>query len=192
MEPVRGRWAVAVPIVGILSLAVVPAAAAGAGTWPSPGRPTITAPVAGLTNLSSIACPTAGACVSVGLGGSEDQYGRSAIVTVSSGAVKLWSGGLLNQSPNAVGCAPKATTCLMVADDAVATVNVSTGAMKVTAVPKRPTNGIVAVSAIACASATTCYAVGFEGTPSASQAIVLTLTSAGKVRSKETGTGRGI
>jgi hypothetical protein len=180
------------PVVGILALGAVPATAASAGVRTTPVRSGLSAPVPGFTVLDSVACPTAATCVSVGSGGSEDQYGKSAIVTASTGAVKAWTGGLINQMPNAVACPPKATTCLMVADDAIATVNVSTGAMKVTAVPKRPSNGIVALDAIACASPTTCYAVGFEGTEASSQGVVLRLSVTGKILSKETGTARAL
>jgi hypothetical protein len=65
--------------------------------------------------------------------------------------------------------------------------------MKVTATPKRPANGIVALGAIACASGTRCYAVGFEGTEGASNAIVISLSSAGKLlgEKKDSGTGIG-
>lgn len=149
----------------------------------------VSTPVPGVNVLHSVACPTSSACVSVGSDSSLN--GKSAIITAATGAAKAWSGALANDSLNAVACAAKATTCLAVADDAVASVKVSGGAMKVTAAPKKPAGGIVALGAIACASARNCYAVGFEGTEASSTAIVVHLSGAGKLlgTTKEPGTG---
>lgn len=147
-------------------------------------------PVAGVSSLSDIACPTAKACVAVGLDSSLSG-GKSVAITAATGAVKVWSGTLKDDPMNAVAC-PGKTSCLGVADDAVATVKASSAAMKVTATPKRPTNGIVALGAIACAGSTRCYAVGFEGTESASNAIVVTLSSAGKLLADKKVAGTGI
>jgi hypothetical protein len=191
-----------------LTLVGTAASASGLGTAASasetgtvasasgPAPDTASAPngtVAGINSLYGITCPTATACVSVGLGGINDNIGKSAIVNATTGTAKAWSGGLTNDPLNAVACPADATTCLAVADDAVATVSVPTGAMKVTAKPKPPPNGIVALGAIACASATVCYAVGFEGTRPTTQAIVLRLTNAGKIAKTtvDTGTGSG-
>lgn len=147
--------------------------------------------VPGINALRSAACPTAKTCVSVGTDSSLN--GKSAVITVSTGKAKPWPGTLTNEPPNAVACAAKAATCLTVADDAVATVAVATGAMTVTAVPKAPPGGIVALGAIACASAKACYAVGFQGSRPTTQAIVVRLSAAGKVVKKtvDTGTGSG-
>jgi hypothetical protein len=93
--------------------------------------------------------------------------GKSMVIDAVTGTARAWSGSL-GQAMNAVAC-PGTTTWLAVADDAVATVQVSTGAMKVTAKPQPPTGGIVAIGDLACASATTCYAAGFEGTEGASR-----------------------
>ena len=149
------------------------AAAAAAGAAHA-----VTGQVAGVNSLSSVTCPTASTCVAVGA--DSNLNGKSAIITAATGAAKAWSGKLTNEAMNDVAC-PNATTCLAVADDAVATVAVSTGAMKVTAKPKPPAGGIVAMDRIACASTTTCYATGFEGTEGNSKATVFVLSSAGKL-----------
>jgi hypothetical protein len=174
-------------------IATTAAAAALTLTATSASAAGINGTVSGVNTLVSIACPTAKACVSVGIGGTDDNIGKSAIVHTATGKAKPWSGGLTDDALNAVACAAKATTCLTVADDAVATVKVATGAMNVTAVPKAPTGGIVAMGAIACASTKTCYAVGFQGTPGSSQAILVRLSGAGKLVKKtvHSGTGSG-
>jgi hypothetical protein len=182
MQKARLQMAAAMVAMGILT---VPAAAsAAAGPW---GPATA---VAGVNSLDGVTCPTAKTCVSVGL--DEDSNGKSAVINASSGAVKVWSGDLHADPMNAIAC-PGTKSCLAVADDAVASAQVSNGAMKVTATPKKPANGIVALGAIACAGATNCYAVGFEGTEAASNAIVVRLSSAGKLlgTAKNTGTGIG-
>lgn len=178
------RLAVAVAAVGMLSLPPVAGAL----------RPAVPAtPVAGVSSLNGIACPTSKACVAVGLGGSEDNDGKSVAITAATGAVKAWSGAVTDDAMNAVAC-PRKISCLAVADDAIASVEVSSAAMKVTATPKRPRGGIVALGAIACASSERCYAVGFEGTNEAhTNAVVISLSSAGKLLAdkKDTGTGIG-
>jgi hypothetical protein len=145
--------------------------------------------VSGVSSLSGVVCPTASACVSVG--SDSDFNGKSAVITAATGAVKVWSGDLANDSMNAVAC-PGTTSCLAVADDAAAAVNTSTAAMKVTAVPKKPATGIVALGAIACAGTTACYAVGFEGTEASSQATVVQLSPAGKLLATKKNGGTGI
>ena len=174
-------------------IAVTAASAALTLTAASASAAGINGTVSGIGALYSIACPTAKACVSVGLGGTDDNIGKSAIVHTATGKTKPWSGGLTDDPLNAVACVAKATTCLTVADDAVATVKVGTGAMVVTAVPTAPPDGIVALGAIACASAKACYAVGFQGTEASSQAILLHLTGAGALvkTTVNTGTGSG-
>jgi hypothetical protein len=148
--------------------------------------------VAGISALYGVACPTATACVSVGIGGADDNIGKSAVITAGTGQAKVWSGGLTDEPLTAVGCAAKAKTCLTVAGDAIATVSVATGAMKVTAVPKPPPDGVIGLGAVACASAKDCYAVGFQGTESPEKAIALHLSAAGKVLGKTTGAGKDI
>ena len=173
--------AAAVAAIGILTL---PAAASAA---PGPGAPRTHVP--GVNSLDSVICPTASACVAVGL--DSNLNGKSAVINAATGAVTAWSGDLAGDPLNAVAC-PGTATCLAVADDAVATAAVSTGAMKVTAKPKPPADGIVAMGAIACASATTCYAAGFEGTEANSKATVFVLSSAGKLLARHTGEGTGV
>jgi hypothetical protein len=174
--------AAAIAAVGILAVPAAASAALG------PQAPVTSVP--GVSSLDGVTCPTAKACVSVGL---DDNFtgGKSAIITAATGAVKVWSGDLANDSMNAVAC-PGTTSCLAVADDAVASVAVSSGAMKVTATPKKPAVGIVALGTIACAGTTTCYAAGFEGNESASKAVVIRLSSAGKLLATEKGKGTGI
>jgi hypothetical protein len=179
---IRTRLAVVVAALGVLAS---PAAASGAAFGPAG----VAGQVAGVNSLSSVKCPTASTCVAVGT--DSNLNGKSVIITAATGAAKAWSGTLTNEAMNDVAC-PNATTCLAVADDAVATVAVSTGAMKVTAKPTPPAGGIVAMDRIACASATTCYAVGFEGTPGNSKATVFVLSSAGKLLAKRTGLGTGV
>lgn len=182
MSSKHARLAVAVAaavILGSTGAASVALASGGSVT-----------PVPGLSSLEGIACPTTKSCVTVG---SDDNFnGKSATIAAATGGVKAWSGTLENDSMNAVACASK-TSCLAVSDDAVATVAVSSGAMKATVTPKKPKNGIVALGNIACAGAKRCYAVGFKGTEANSIAIVLTLSPAGKLLStkKDKGTGVG-
>jgi hypothetical protein len=147
--------------------------------------------LSGIATLTSVACPTATACVTVGYGGTNDTTGMSAAIDAATGTATAWSGGLDNESLNAVACAAKATTCLAVANDGVATVNVATGAMTLTATPKPPKNGIMAMGAIACASAKICYAVGFQGPFSNSNAIIMRLSGTGKLVKKTINTGTG-
>lgn len=177
----RLQLAAAVAAMGILA---VPAAASAA---PGPGAPRT--PVPGVNSLNSVTCPTAKACVSVG--SDQNLNGKSAVITAATGAVKVWPGDLASDPMNAVACAGT-KSCLAVADDAVASVQVPTGAMTVTATPKPPANGIVALGAIACAGTTRCYAVGFEGTPGASTATVVRLSAAGKLLATKKNTGKGI
>lgn len=148
--------------------------------------------VSGINSLAWVACPTAKACITVGLGGTNGNIGMSAVINATTGTAKAWSGGLTNDPLNAVACPAGAASCLAVADDAVATVKTSTGAMTVTATPKPPATGIMAIGEIACASSKTCYAVGFQGTGAASNAVLFQISAAGKVVHKTTGTGRGM
>jgi hypothetical protein len=175
----------AVAAAGILITTTL-ASAALAGTSPR-GGPDGT--VSGLSSLSTIACPTARTCVATGQ--DQDGNGKSAIINAVSGSAKAWSGKLTDNDLNAIAC-PGKTTCLAVADEAVATVKVSTGAMKVTAKLKPPASGIVALGTLACAGSKNCYAAGFQGTETHSQAIVVRLSAAGKVLSKGTVAGTGI
>jgi hypothetical protein len=147
--------------------------------------------VSGINSLTSVACPTAKACVAVGLA-PDGSTGKSAVINATTGAAKAWSGGLTDDPLNAVACPAGTASCLTVADDAVAKLTDATGAMKVTATPKPPSGGIMAIGAIACASSKTCYAVGFQGTPGASNAVLFHLSAAGKVVHKTTGTGKGM
>ncbi len=181
MSRTRLRLAAAVAAMGILAL---PAAASAA---PQPAG--LATPVPGVGALNSVTCPTATACVAVG---SDDNLnGKSGVITAATGAVKVWSGDLSDAPLNAVAC-PGKTSCVAVADDKVASVKVSTGAMKVTATPKAPAGGIVALGAIACAGSTKCYAVGFEGTEASSSAVVASLSAAGKLLADKKDTGTGI
>jgi hypothetical protein len=145
--------------------------------------------VAGLSVLDTVACPASTSCVSTG--SNSDLDAKSAVITAATGAVKVWAGELTTANPNALSCPPSATSCLFVADDAVGTVALSTGTMKITATPPPPSSGIVALGALSCPK--TCYAVGFEGTEAASTAVLLHLSTAGKILSttKDTGTGSG-
>jgi hypothetical protein len=179
----RTRLHLVAAVVATAILAVPAAANAAQG----PGAPKT--PVPGVSSLSGVTCPTAAACVSVG---SDDNLnGKSAVINAASGALKVWSGDLASDSMNAVACAG-ATSCLAVADDAVASVGVSSGTMKVTATPKKPASGIVALGAIACAGTAACYAVGFEGTEASSKATVAHLSPAGKLLATKQNSGTGI
>jgi hypothetical protein len=183
---IRSRLAAVVAVLGMLAAPAAASAATGAATAPAAS----TGSVAGVSSLDWVTCPTAKKCVAVGA--DSNLNGKSVIVTAATGAAKAWPGDLAGEDPNAVAC-PGTTTCLTVADDAVATVAVSTGAMKVTAKPKPPAGNIVAMGRIACPSASTCYAVGFEGTSvSNTKATVFELSAAGKVLAKRTSTGTGI
>jgi hypothetical protein len=181
MSKTRLQLAAAVVAMGILAMP----AAASAAQGPTAPR----TPVPGVNSLNGVTCPTASTCVSVG---SDNSFnGKSAIINAATGAVKAWSGDLANDSMNAVACAGT-KSCVAVSDDAVASVTVSSGAMKVTATPPPPTNGIVALGKIACASTTRCYAVGFEGSPAAGTAILVSLSAGGKLLATKTNSGKGI
>jgi hypothetical protein len=158
-----------------LMTVVLPAAQAGAA---------VRGPVKGLDVLNTLACPTSTSCVSTGSNTNGD--GKGAVITAATGAVKVWSGDL-TQDPNAVACPPSAKKCLFVADDAVGTMSMSTGALKVTATPPPPPDGIVALGALACPKS--CYAVGFEETETASNAVLLHLSASGKILATTTDTG---
>lgn len=170
-------------IAVVATLASVAAASVAARTSSS------ATPVAGVNSLNSIACPTEKTCVAVGI--DNDQSGKSATIAAASGQAKAWSGTIKDDPMNAVACAGK-NSCLAVADGVVATVGASSAAMKVTAVPKKPKTGILAVGQIACAGTKRCYAVGFEGTEGHSNALVLTLSPAGKLLSNKKDQGTGI
>jgi hypothetical protein len=173
--------------VAAVAATAILAAPAAARAAQGPGGPRT--PVPGVSALSGVTCPTATACVTAG---SDDNFnGKSAVINAATGAVKAWSGDLANDPMNAIACAGT-TSCLAVADDAVASVRVSSGAMKVTATPKKPASGIVALGAIACAGTTACYAVGFEGTEASSKATVVRLSPAGKLLATKKNGGTGI
>jgi hypothetical protein len=175
----RTRLQLAAVVVAAIGILALPAAASAAPRTPVPG----------VSGLDSVTCPTTRACVAVGTQ-SGTLNGKSAIINAATGAVKAGPGDLTNGSLNAVTC-PGTKSCLAVADDAVASVKVSTGAIKLTATPKVPPNGIVAMGAVACAGAKNCYAVGFEGPFKASNAIVVHLSPAGKLLSVKKNTGTG-
>lgn len=182
MSKAHLQLAAAVAAIGILALPAAASAASG------PGAPRT--PVPGVNSLVSVTCPTTTACVAVGNDSSLN--GKSAVINAATGAVKAWSGDLASAPLNAVACAT-ATSCVTVAQDTVASLKVSTGALKVTAKPKPPSGGIVAMGAVACAGTTKCYAVGFEGpTITSTNAVVITLSPAGKLLADKKSTGTGI
>jgi hypothetical protein len=164
--------------------AAVPAAASV--TAPAGGQAT----VPGVSSLSAITCPTATACVAVGANIGDTTTGKGVAVNAATGAAKAWSGGLAGVDPQSVAC-PGKTSCLAAGFDVVAAVKVSGAAMKVTAKVRPPKNGIVALGAVACAGSKTCYAVGFEGTEVASKALLLRLSTAGKILKTTTASGTG-
>lgn len=145
-------------------------------------------PLAPAVSLQGVACPTAKACVAVGF--DESFNGKSAVIATATGKVQAWSGMITSDAMNAVAC-PGKSACLAVSNEAVATVKASNAAMKVTDKLKAPTNGIVALIDLACASAASCYAVGFEG-GRLSSAIVVHLSGAGKQLGLLKGSGTGI
>jgi hypothetical protein len=182
----RFRFAVAATSIAILTWSVT---AAGVAAAAAPGPDAGGTPVPGVAGLNGIGCPTSKTCVTVGL--DESLNGKSAVISTATGKVHTWSGDLASHGLNAIAC-PGKSSCLAVADAAVATVNTSSGAMKVTATLKPPTDAIVAIGAIACASSSSCYAVGFQGTEVTSQALVLRLAASGKLLKKMVDTGTGI
>jgi hypothetical protein len=179
-----GARLAAITAAGLLITTTL-ASAAVAGVTPAAGRSGV---VSGVSSLNSITCPTARACAA--LGTDSDGNGKSAIINAASGSVKVWSGKLVNTDLSAVAC-PSRTSCVAVSGDAVATLKVSTGALKITATLKPPPNGIVAMNYIGCTSGS-CYAVGFQGTERAGQAIVVHTSAAGKVLSRTVVTGTGL
>jgi hypothetical protein len=165
--------------------ASVTAPATAPVTAPAAGQATIS----GVSSLTAIACPTAKACVAVGL--NDDDAGVGVAINAATGAVKVWSGSLASVFPEGLAC-PSKTTCLAAATDKVASVKVSDGAMKLTATMKPPATGINAADAIACAGTKACYAVGFKGTEAASKALLVKLSAAGKIVKTTTTSGTGI
>ena len=76
--------------------------------------------VHGLNTLDTLACPASTSCVATGL--NTNDYGKGAVITAATGAVKVWSGKLATTEPSALACPPAAATkCLFVADNAVGT-----------------------------------------------------------------------
>jgi hypothetical protein len=146
------------------------------------------ATVAGAT-FQGVACASSKACVAVG--SDDDLNGKSAVINAATGAVHLWAGNLHEDSLGAVAC-PSASQCLALGDDTVASLSVTTGAMKVTDTPTPPKNGIMALGSIACASASSCYAVGFQGSPVKAAAVIIHLSGAGRQLSKSLPGGYGI
>ena len=179
------RVMAAIATMSTIGIIGIPAAATAAPVSPA----TASGPVAGLNSLGSVTCPTAGTCVSVG--SKANGNGGAVSISAATGAVKVWPGQLVDEAPNGLACASR-TSCLAASDDAVETVKVSSGAMKVTARPKRPKNGIVALDAIACAGTKSCYAVGFEGTEVKARAVVVHVSSTGKLLADTAEPGTGI
>jgi hypothetical protein len=178
------RIAVLAATAGLCGLAAtVPAAASVTAAAAS------NTTVSGVSSLTAIACPTGSTCVAVGFN-SNTSVGKGVVINAATGAAKLGSGGPANLYPESVAC-PTKTTCLAAADNRIASVKASNGAMKVTATLPAPKTGIVAEGAIACAGSKTCYAVGFEGTEAASKALLVKLSAAGKVLKKTTTSGTG-
>ncbi|HTX62804.1 MAG TPA: hypothetical protein VMD28_04155 [Acidimicrobiales bacterium] len=143
--------------------------------------------VPGIQVLTRIACPTTTACVSVG--GSTGN-GATAVIKVATGSVARGPDTVPDGQLNAVAC-PTGSSCLAVADDAVIAVSPVTGAAQVVAAPAKPAAGIDALGDLACAGAGVCYAVGFEGTEATSHAVVVALSSSGRIEKTtlEAGTG---
>jgi hypothetical protein len=177
--------------VAATSMAILAWSATGPTMWASAAARSDagTTPVTGVAALNDIACPSSRTCVAVGL--NEQVNGKSAIIAAATGKVRPWPGKLKALALEAVAC-PDKSRCLTVADDAVASVSTSTGAMKVTAVPKAPANGIMAIGGIACAGSGNCYAVGYQGTGAKQQAIVVHLSAAGKLLKVMIDSGNGI
>ena len=117
--------------------------------------------------------------------------GKSAVINTATGAVRVWPGNLHNDSLSAVAC-PSSSQCLALGDDTIASLRVSTGALKVTDTPKVPANGIMALGAIACASSSSCYAVGWQGPFKNTKATVIHLSGGGRQLGETTGKGTGI
>jgi hypothetical protein len=162
---------------------LVPATQVGAVT---------TGTVTGVNVLDGAACPAAAACVAVGNGGSNHTLGKSVVINGATGAVHVWSGSVNNEAFTAAACAVKATSCVALAQDGIASVAVSTGAMNLTATPKAPPGGIVALNSVACTSSRACYAVGFEGPLTSSHAVVLHLAGNGALLKTVVDKGTGI
>jgi hypothetical protein len=143
-----------------------------------------------LSVLNAVVCPTSARCVAVG-SATSIFAGKSAVISAKSGAVTIGAGTVKNGALNAVAC-PTTSRCLAVADQQVASIKVSTGAIKQSAKLTPPKGGIMALGDIACASKKTCYGVGFEGSPSAGTAVLATISAAGKVQRITKGKGTGI
>jgi hypothetical protein len=182
---IRLRLAVATAAISIIGLAASPSATASMA-----GRPDVPATTVPQASFQAIACPTSKVCLAVG--SDDNENGKSAVINTATGAVHAGSGKLADEFLESAAC-PGKSECLALATNAVATVKASNGAMKVTAKPKPPADGIVGLSAIACANSKNCYAVGFEESGRSSVGVVVRLSGAGKqlglVKSHGTGVG---
>ena len=188
MPGIRRLWiAAAAAGIAIIAFPAGSLAAASAAQRPAVGS-TSSSPVGA---YHGVACPTSKVCVAVG--SDLSLSGKSAVINTATGKVQVWSGTVNMDEMDAVACgSPSACLALSFAGNAVATVKPSTGAMRVTDVPKPPKGRSFALDGIACASATSCYAVGFESSAVSSNSVVIHLSGAGKQLGLVTGSGMGI
>jgi hypothetical protein len=129
-----------------------------------------------MSSVSAIACQSAARCVAVGVDASEN--GKTAVVNTANAAATTWSGDLSEHVLESVACAVT-TQCVAISGDVTVAVTAATGAARIVATFHAPTNEIVALGSIECPSASSCYAVGFEGTEVHSKAMLVHVSAGG-------------
>lgn len=170
----RGRRQIELGVAAAaLATALLGPVVAGAASSPAGAVPA-------MASVNAIACQTSARCVAVGVDASEN--GKTAVVNTASAAATSWPGDLSQHVLESIACATT-TVCAAVASDVTVSVTASTGAARIVSTLHAPTNEIVALGSIACPSASSCYAVGFEGTEVHSKAMLAHVSAGGTVLS---------
>jgi hypothetical protein len=132
--------------------------------------------VGGVTSLDRIACPDDSRCVAAGTDTTLE--GKGVVISVPSGAAKVWSGAAKDVYPEGLACAT-ATKCVLVTDDKTAKIDPNNGVIEPVSTLPTPAIGIYAMGSVACPTPTDCYAAGFVGNEETSQAVIVHLNSDG-------------
>lgn len=163
-------------LVAAVSIASAVALAPDAGASTRRGTPS--AVVAGLS-LHSIACVSAGVCLGVGSNSKDD--GQAAVIAAASATGKLGHNDLSGTTLAQVAC-PTASKCLATTDSGtVVSISTSDADLTKTATVPAPKGWTIWLTHIACASSTSCYAVGYEyrSSPRSEQGVVVHLSGKG-------------
>jgi hypothetical protein len=142
------------------------------------GSPTSVSTPSGWLAITGVACPSSGACYAVGNTQSSTGAGSGMVAPLSSDG--LGNPGSVSPLLSAIAC-PNAGTCYAVGNEPTGAVplqpvgvvmSIAIGNLG-TAITTAPGTGTL--SAIACPTSSTCYAIGLD--PTGGQWVVLTLTS---------------